>query len=129
MIEKRRCNSPNCLNDACKWRTKCHKCMARSYRAAHPIMHAYHNIKSRAKVRGHKFKLSFKYFKEFCERTNYTQLKGTGANDMTIDKIIDKLGYVDGNIQMISNSDNVKKWRKDREKSWSFDVGVVDTPF
>jgi hypothetical protein len=57
--------------------------------------------------------LSFTYFRKLVLDNNYMELRGRGKEDMTIDRKIPRLGYSDGNLQIISNSENSKKrWRE-----------------
>jgi hypothetical protein len=75
-----------------------------------PVMYAYHNLKTNAKRRGHKFALTFEYFVKWCKETNYIDTKGRTSKAATIDRIIDELGYVDGNIQVLTLAENIRKF-------------------
>lgn len=72
----------------------------------HPITYWYNIIKQNAKRRGKPFLITKEDFKQFCEKTNYLELKGKNKNSMSIDCIINEKGYVKGNIRMLSLSEN-----------------------
>lgn len=84
------------------------------------MMTAFHNIKHRAKQRGVFFALTFAHFKKFCKQTNYIALKGTSPDSLSVDRVIPRLGYVDGNIQVLSVAANSRKrWEDVRKHGWS----------
>jgi hypothetical protein len=66
-------------------------------------------LKSNARRRGVFFNLSYDYFGQFCRETNYLSLRGRKKKQMSIDRIEEELGYIDGNLQMITNEANNKK--------------------
>lgn len=132
MIEQgpKYCISPYCTNLALKNRKLCAKCKRRNYITAHPLEYTYMALRNNAKRRRVPFLLSIKEWKQFCDATNYLKLRGTFAQDMTVDRIIDALGYVAGNIQMITRAENSKKQAQDRKKRlFSVDSGPGDCPF
>jgi hypothetical protein len=110
------CQTPNC-NSVVRTGRLCSKCRSREYRAKHPVNAAYLRLRYHAKERGISFSLTLEYFTDFCQRTNYLALRGIGKNDLTIDRIDATKGYEDGNIQVLTNSENKKKDIRDR-KGW-----------
>ena len=82
----------------------------KSWRERNPMKYAYNNLKSNAKRRGIPFDLSFEHFKEVAIKYKYIAGKGITKYAYHIDKIKDELGYVDGNIRVMRNTDNVKKY-------------------
>ena len=72
-------------------------------------MYAFNNTRFNAKRRGHEFTLTFEQFKEFCIDTSYIELKGRYKNNMSIDRKEADKGYIYGNLQILTVSDNVKK--------------------
>ncbi len=109
------CSTDGCGNKKAKNRTVCHKCKSIKYRADNPIMAAYANLRSNAKRRNKEFKISFEYFEKWCREENYIMGKGRTKTSYTIDRDKDELGYVEGNLKVLENADNVKKQRN-REK-------------
>ena len=53
--------------------------------------------------------MTFEDFKELCYETDYIRGKGRSSTSLSVDKIIDELGYVKGNIRVISVADNSRK--------------------
>lgn len=132
MIEQgpKYCISPYCTNLAYKRRKICNKCRRRKYINEHPLEYTYDTLKQNAKRRRVPFLLSIKEWKQFCDTTGYLKLRGTFAQDMTVDRIIDALGYVAGNIQMITRAENSKKQAQDRKKRlFTVNSGDGDCPF
>lgn len=56
------------------------------------------------------FKLTFEEFKKFAIETNYIQGKGKNKTSYHIDRIDETKGYTIDNIQVLTNSENVKKY-------------------
>lgn len=122
------CNTKRCGGECRPGRRFCSKCYKRKSRANKPILSAYTNLKSHAKERGILFNLSLSHWYKFCEETGYIQGKGTEAHSLSVDRIKPWLGYVDGNIQVLTISENTKKskseWRTDHRVN-----NYPDTPF
>lgn len=72
----------------------------------------YNQLRNNAKGRGIHFSITKKYWRQFCLRTSYHLLVGTGSQDLTVDRIRINEGYRDGNIQALPNADNVRKYKK-----------------
>lgn len=96
----------NAVKNGCK---KCSACITRKYRANNPIKAAFQNLRANAKRRGKIFSLSFEDFKEFAIQTEYITKKGRTKEGYTIDRINPAEGYTKENIQVLTNSENVKK--------------------
>lgn len=123
-----RCETPFCLNESRIGRSECAKCNSRRWRKNNPEIAAFHSLRARAKVRDIPFSLTIREWRQFCLDTGYIELRGTGANDMTVDRKEEQYGYAYFNIQMISNSENVRKYRM--KKGWSVRVKKeADDPF
>jgi hypothetical protein len=105
-----KCKTPFCRNDRAKNRRVCNKCKSRNYRKNNPVKAAYYNLKSNAKRRGKEFKLTLDQFEKFCIKSNYLDKKGRSKKSLHIDRIDETKGYTIENIQVIKNSDNVKKY-------------------
>lgn len=106
---EKKCATPYCCNDKRTGHGFCHKCVARRFRATHPETYSYNTLKQNAKRRGHAFVLTLDEFIKFCGETNYLALKGKTKNSASIDRKIPHLGYVYGNLQILSLSENTKK--------------------
>ena len=87
----------------------CPKHWKQKQKYSNPARYHYDLLKSNAKRRKKEFTISFEYFKKFCEDTNYLQLKGKMADSLSIDRINDELGYVEGNIQVLTLRNNSRK--------------------
>lgn len=109
------CSSEGCRNKKATGRTVCNKCRMRKWRAENVMKAAYDNLKSNAKRRGKEFKISFEYFEKFCIEEEYLMGKGRTKTSFTIDRDKDELGYVEGNLSVLENSDNVKKEHRRRK--------------
>jgi len=86
----------------------------RRWRKNNPMNAAYNNLKNNAKRRGKPFELTFEQFKQFAIKTEYIAKKGISATSYTIDRINEELGYTIDNIQVLQNSDNIKKYKRFR---------------
>jgi hypothetical protein len=111
----KRCVEPNCYNDAPKGRL-CSKHQTRRWRANNVIRNSYNSLRAHARERFISFDITWNYWKEFCERTRYHELKGTGAEDMSIDRPNSLRGYTDDNIRMLSVRDNTFKQHNEDAK-------------
>lgn len=92
-------------------RTLCHTHRTQKRREADPIRYSYEARKHNAKRRGKPFTITLEYYREFCHAVNFIGLKrGRHGDSYTVNCIINELGYVPGNLQMLTNRDNVKKY-------------------
>lgn len=106
-----------CTTAYCKNLTKnsnkyCSTCRSRKSRSSNPIRYAYTTLKNNAKRRGKPFNISYEYFKNFANEVEYLSKKGTGASSYHIDRKEEHLGYVEGNLQLLTNTANVHKYVK-----------------
>jgi hypothetical protein len=69
------------------------------------------NANRRARVYGNgKFwRVTFDYWVQFCNETGYLAIKGRYKGDASLDCIINELGYIDGNLQVLTVEDNAGK--------------------
>ncbi len=102
----------------------CHSCLKRRYKERHPERYAYSVLKNNAKRRGHAFELTFEQFKEFAVRTDYMAGKGIYKNSLHIDRIDEAGGYTVDNIQVLTNTENVRKFL-----SYNYDENGRPTDF
>ena len=105
-----KCETPYCRNEAAPGRRICYKCKTRKYRQSHPIKSAYQALKDNARRRGKAFDLSFEQFKAFVNRTDYMKGKGRHSDSFHVDRIDETKGYTIGNLQVLTNGENVRKY-------------------
>jgi hypothetical protein len=72
----------------------------------------YHNLKNNAKHRGIPFELTFEQFLLFAIRTEYINKRGKTIYSLTIDRMRGSVGYVLGNIRVITLGKNIRIQRK-----------------
>lgn len=84
-------------------------CKNRLWREKNPIGHAFKNLRTSAKKRGKVFTITIGYFKKLCEQTGYIEGKGLTGESLTIDRIKNWLGYEEGNVRVITRSNNSTK--------------------
>lgn len=129
MMLERKCVTRYCRNKAAPQRIICYCCKQKQYRKTHPVRSAYISLKSNVKVRAKKFKekcgydspkykfvITFEEFKEFCIETEILMGRGRMADSWHIDRIDEGLGYYKGNLQKLTNSQNIKKSNKLRKR-------------
>lgn len=90
----------------------CLTCESRLKRANNPAREAYFQIKDRAKRRNQIFALTFNEFLAEIEGTEYLSRRGTGIGELHLDRIKVHLGYVPGNLQVITTEENLRKQRE-----------------
>jgi len=112
-----KCTTPYCRNESEKGRTICTKCIKRKYRENNKMKASYQNLKDNSKRRGKDFSLTFEEFKAFCIKTEYITKKGKNKDGYTIDRKEQDKGYHSWNIQVLTNSNNVKKYYWDAKYS------------
>jgi hypothetical protein len=84
----------------------------KKWRENNPEMYAYLNLVHNAKRRNKPCTITFEYFKKFCRKTKYIQRKGIWKYSYSIDCKINELGYVEGNLQLLTVSANSIKGTK-----------------
>lgn len=89
----------------------CETCHKRRWRENNPVQAVYSDLRSNARRRGVGFFITFGEFVDFIVDTAYMRFKGRFPKDLTIDRKIPKLGYRAGNLQILPNEDNVRKYR------------------
>ena len=104
----KKCSKKYCGRPA-KQGALCYKHWSEKWRNENPLKYAYYNLKSNARRRNHSFDLTLDQFDTFCKATDYLKLKGRYKSRMTIDRIDSSKGYSLDNIQMMKQSDNIKK--------------------
>lgn len=108
-IKRHTCIVSYCQRDPAENQRYCNTCRSRIWRANNPVKYAYWNLKNRAKQRGHHFSLTLAHFHEVVTATGWMEQHGRFAQCLSIDRKQDDLGYRDGNIQVLSVSENIRK--------------------
>lgn len=124
--KKRRglCVSFGCRKQHAKQSNSCHSCNKKRYAEANPIKYAYQVTRQNARRRRKFFDLTFEQFKEFCIETKILLGRGIYKDSFHIDRIIESEGYTKGNLQVLTNSENIKKFR---HYDWMTKQGYVTT--
>ena len=116
---KRICTSPDCCNKAIKHSTLCAACKKRKYREKYPVKSAYQALRDNAKRRGKAFTLTLQEFECFAIKTEYMIKKGRTKEAYHIDRINEHDGYTSETIQILTCSDNIRKyltWKWDESR-------------
>lgn len=87
----------------------CPTCQSRLYRANNPAKEIFRQIKDRAQRRNQIFELTFAEFMAEIEGTEYLTRRGTGIDELHLDRIEVWRGYVKGNIRVITAEENLRK--------------------
>lgn len=90
----------------------CLTCASRLYRANNPAREAYRQVRDRAQRRHQIFDLSFEDFLEVIEGTEYLARRGRGLDELHLDRKKVELGYVKGNLKVITCAENLRKQRE-----------------
>lgn len=96
----------------------------RNWRKNNPEKYCYQTLRNNAKRRGKEFDLTFDQFLNFATKTDYILGKGRTRESFHIDRIDETKGYTLNNIQVLTNSENVKKYLR-----YSFDERGVPNHF
>jgi hypothetical protein len=126
-----KCKTRRCSNKASAGGL-CSGCLSARYRKKYPIKAAYYILKENAKRRGKVFELSFEEFEQFAIKTDYIKKKGITAQSFHIDRKEETGGYTAGNLQLLTNSQNVKKYLKyaydEHNRKMMFTTEVIKSP-
>jgi len=92
----------------------CQKCASRQWNVNNPAGYTFKNLRAAAKKREIPFTLTREHFDKVCADGHYFLGNGVEPYSMHIDRIDACKGYEDGNIQILSFSDNVAKGNRER---------------
>jgi hypothetical protein len=107
-VNKKRCHSPFCS-----------RCRSRNFRRDHPAMAHYLDLKNRARQRGHEFTITFEYYyKTVWLDSGYAERHGKTKECLSVDRLKNNLGYVPGNLNVLTVSENARK--QDRKQFVAF---------
>lgn len=115
--QKRKKKNGKCITLYCRKDAKlgnyCYSCVKDKYKARNPEKNAYYVLKNNAKRRGKEFTLTLDQFLQFLkDNPTYIFRKGKKRLSLHIDRKNENEGYHYNNIQCITNSDNVKKYKE-----------------
>jgi hypothetical protein len=118
------CITRYCKNDANQGRY-CKTCISRRYRSRNPMRAAYNALKQNAVRRGIPFTITYEYFARWCHRSDYMAGKGRTKESYTIDREKNHLGYVPGNLRVLTNSENARKVNRVLMYDWQSRTAMV----
>ncbi len=90
----------------------CCTCRSRLHRANHPAQEAYRQIKERAARRKQVFDITFEQFCAIPRFQEYLERRGRGIDELHMDREKVELGYVPGNLRVITAAENLRKQRE-----------------
>ena len=93
-----------------KHRNTCCSCNYKQKKQSNPVRVAYTSLKCHAKERGKVFTLTLEQFTEFCVKSNYLNCKGIQKFSYHIDRVDETKGYEVGNLQLLTNTENIRKY-------------------
>ena len=112
MKDKTLCKQPYCKKKRGNKRVFCDKHHLQNQKERNPISYTFNALRSNARRRGKDFTLTLEYFTNWCAETGYMETKGKTKTAMTIDRDDQTKGYVPGNLKIMSNDENRKKYVK-----------------
>jgi hypothetical protein len=118
-----KCAVNNCRNElppsAKVHRRKiCSKCHTLRWRANNPISAVLAALRQRSKRKQIPFALTFAHLSALCEESGYLKERGRQRHQLHLDRKIVELGYVDGNIQVLTCSENTIKGNQERKSAY-----------
>lgn len=129
------CSEKSCYKKPAPKSTLCYSCQRKRKIERNPYRYWYgvkrRNANNKAKRTGSgKFwHVTFDHFVWICDTTGYLVLKGRKKWQASLDCIIDEYGYIDGNVRVITVSDNSSKGKKYVTWNWiTKDWEVVTGP-
>jgi hypothetical protein len=88
----------------------CSRCRSRNFRREHPAMAHFLDLKNRAKQRGHEFTITVEYsYQTVWVDTGYAEKHGKTKECLSVDRKENDKGYVPGNLQVMTVSENARK--------------------
>lgn len=104
-----RCRTPTCRKKRSKKDPLCPMCRKRHERETNPARYVFNTLKSNARRRKKDFEISFEYFLSLCAESGYLEGRGQTSTSLSIDRINNYLGYVEGNLRVITVAENSGK--------------------
>jgi len=88
----------------------CYKHHRQHQKFNNPLRYWFDVLRQNARSRKKEFNLTIEEFKLFCDKTNYLKLKGKNSGSYTIDRINNNKGYTIDNMQVLTLSQNSRKY-------------------
>tara|TARA_Y100000034_G_scaffold29728_1_gene36129 strand:+ start:10756 stop:11262 length:507 start_codon:yes stop_codon:yes gene_type:complete len=104
------CVVKRCKNKAGKRFKVCYKHHRQRQKEQNPSRYYFDHLRNNAKNRGIEFHLTIEEFRKFCAETDYLDYKGKKAGNLTVDRKNPKKGYSYNNIQVLTLSQNSRKY-------------------
>lgn len=108
------CKVEGCERKAAPGRRVCYGCHKAAIRSRNPVWAAWSQIRARAIRRRIPFALSLDEFRAFVDGAGYIEGRGRNADCLHLDRIDATRGYMLGNLQILSASENCAKGRTER---------------
>lgn len=109
-------NAPRNLGTNPKSHQLCGSHAKEQWRINNPVHAAYDNLRAHARCRKIVFTLTLAHFIEIVTPTRYMDDKGRERFCLHIDRKEVTLGYIDGNIQVLTCTENVAKGNAERRQ-------------
>lgn len=90
----------------------CCTCESRLKRANNPVYEIWRQIRERARSRGQIFNITLDELMAVPRFDEYVQRRGRGIEDLHLDRVKVELGYVAGNLQVLTTEQNLRKQRE-----------------
>jgi hypothetical protein len=113
MTGNKKCATRYCRGVVTDYHAHCAKCRKIAYKQRHPERYAFYVLKNNARRRGKPFTLTMDDFKSLVETSGYMSGRGRAGDCLSIDRIDSSMGYVPGNVRVISVSENSRKSNRD----------------
>lgn len=129
ICQVRWCRTPKPIN---RWRgvtrleSVCSRCKSRRWRANNPDKELFRDIRSSASRRKLTFCITLDYLRALPRFAEYIRLRGIKSNSLHLDRHDPRLGYVVGNLRIITAGENIAKGNRERHTNLP---PVKDDPF
>lgn len=107
--DKGLCIEYGCGKKKAKKKLHCPKHYHQEVKLWQPLRYYFENHRCHAHARRIKWELTFKYFCKIVSKTDYLERRGREALSLSLDRKINKLGYVKGNVGVTTISWNAIK--------------------
>jgi hypothetical protein len=104
-----------CKTEGCNKPAYEHVSKKTGRRRSYAYCNSYRKHRANAKRRGILFTITLDYFRAWCAETEVLLGAGRSATSLHVDRKIDALGYVEGNLQVLTNSENIAKENRRRK--------------
>lgn len=110
-----------CRKDRVPGRRVCYNHHIMAWRINHPVKAAYATLRDHAVRRKLAFTITLEQFTALVVPSGYIDNKGCTKEDLHIDRIDALKGYVDGNLQILTCSENATKGATKDKKAYAAD--------